>query len=110
MYEQLESDLYAPTLGSDLHRNIGDMVESPMMQFLMASTLNAWTLDEENWMTAWHSPDYIRLALTQNLAMSGVSSIQKAANVSQSQGWAVTSQGLSIICGLPRSGREVETE
>lgn len=98
MYEQLESDLYAPTLGSDLHRNIGDMVESPMMQFLMASTLNAWTLDEENWMTAWHSPDYIRLALTQNLAMSGVSSIQKAANVSQSQGWAVTSMLARGVC------------
>ena len=75
------------------------MVKSPMMQFLMASALNAWALDEGNWETAWHSPDYIRLALIQNLAMSGVTSIQSAANVSQSKGWAVTSmlaRGVSI--------------
>ncbi len=98
MYEQLESGLFAPPLGPDLHRKTGDMVKSPMMQFLMASALNAWALDEENWETAWHSPDYIRLALIQNLAMSGVTSIQSAANVSQSKGWAVTSMLARGVC------------
>ena len=99
MYEQLDSGLYPPSLGADLHRKMEAMVESPMVQFLMINTFNAWVLDEEHWTTAWNFPAYTRLALIQNLAMSGITSIQTAANIPQSKGWAVTSmmaRGVSI--------------
>ena len=98
MYERLESGLYTPSMGPDPYWKMEEMVRSPMMQFLMASTLNAWVFDEDNWVTAWHSPDYIRLALIQNLAMSGVTLIQHAANVSQSKGWTVTSIIARSVC------------
>ena len=99
MYEQLENGLYIPSLDANLQQKMTDMVESPMMQFLTLSTLNAWALDEENWATAWNLPAYTRLALTQDLAMSGITLIQNTANASQSKGWAVTSmmaRGVSI--------------
>lgn len=98
MYEQLESGLYTPSMGPDPYWKMEDMVRSPMMQFLMASTLNAWVVDEENWMSAWHSPAFIRLALIQELTMYGVTSIQGAADASQSKGWAVTSMLARSVC------------
>lgn len=98
MYEQLESHLYTPSMGPDPYRKMEDMGRSPMVQFLMASTLNAWAVDEENWMSAWGSPVFIRLALIQELTMYGVTSIQSAANAPQSKGWAVTSMLARSVC------------
>ena len=67
------------------------MTESPMMQFLMLSVFNSWTLDEENWKAMWHSPTYGQLALISDVTMQGIKAIQRADHVSQSKGWAVTS-------------------
>ena len=96
--EQMDG-LYAPPLSMAQDQNIRGMVESPMMQFLMLSTLNAWALDEENWTTAWNLPVYTRLALIQDVTMCGITLIQNANNTSQSKGWAVTSmlaRGVSL--------------
>lgn len=98
MYEQLENSLYTPSLGAELHQKMEAMVASPMMQFLLISTVNAWVLDEENWTTAWNFPAYTRLALIQNLAMSGITSIQSAADIPQSKGWTVTSIMARGVC------------
>ncbi len=98
-YEQLESGIYIPSLSNETDNQAREMVESPMMQFLMLNVFNAWARQEGNYKTAWHSPVYAQLALVQDTAMHGVKLIQEADYVPQSKGWAVTSllaRGVSL--------------
>ena len=99
MHEQLESGLYAPVSRSEEESLAHELVYSPMMQYLMSNVFNAWVVDEENYKVAWHSPVYAQLALVQDLTMQGVTLIQRAKGVPQSEGWAVTSmlvRGISL--------------
>ena len=78
---------------------IKEMVESPMMEYLMLNVFNAWAVNEGNHRTAWNSPVYAQLALVQETTMRGIDLIQQADYVSQSKGWAVTSmlaRGVSL--------------
>ena len=82
--EQLEN-------GLEVDDPVKEMVESPMMQYLMLNVLNAWAVDEGNHRTAWHSPVYAQLLLVQATTMQGIDLIKKSDDVPQSKGWAITS-------------------
>ena len=84
-----------PATGDELK----EMVDSPMMRYLMLNVLNNWAVNEANFRTAWFSPVYNQLVLVQDLTMQGVSLIQSAEGVSHAKGWAVSSmlaRGVSL--------------
>ena len=98
-HEQLGNGLYVPALSPERGSQIKEMVESPMMQYLMFSVFNAWAVNEGNHRTAWNSPVYAQLALVQEITMQGIDLIRKADGVPQSKAGAVTSmlaRGVSL--------------
>ena len=98
-HEQLDSGLYVPALSSGVEAQIKEMVESPMMQYLILNVFNAWAVNEGNYRNAWSSPVYAQLALIQETIMQGIDLIKKADGVPQSKRWAVTSmlaRGVSL--------------
>ena len=90
-FEQSTSGLYLPFTGPVTADELMEMVESPLMQFLIRNVFNAWALDSGNYKTAWNSPIYSHLSLVQDTTMQGINLIQGANDVPQSKGWAVTS-------------------
>ena len=97
--KQLENGLYVPDPNQEVEELMKQMVESPMMQYLMLNVFNAWAVDEGNHRTAWRSPVYAQLLLIQKTTMQGIDLIQKSDDVPQSKGWAVTSmlaRGVSL--------------
>ena len=98
-FEQLKSGLYIPNLSPDRGAELREVVESPLMRYLMLNILNGWVFSEGNYNPAWNSPIYDRLLQVQGLTMRGVDLIQKAKDVPQSKGLAVTSmlaRGVSL--------------
>ena len=98
-FEQLNSGLYIPSLHPDKDAELREMIESPLMHYLMLNVVNNWVLNEGNYKTAWNSPIYSQLLQVQDLTMRGVVLIQEAKGVPQSKGWAVTSmlaRGVSL--------------
>ena len=97
--KQLESGLYVPDLGLEVEDRIKEMVESPMIQYIMLNVFNAWAVNEGNHRTAWNSPVYAQLLVVQAKTMQGIDLINKSDDVPQSKGWAVTSmlaRGVSL--------------
>ena len=97
--KQLESGLYVPGLGLGVESQIKEMIESPMIEYIMLNVFNAWAVNKENHKTAWHSPVYAQLLLVQATTMQGIDLIKKSDDVPQSKGWAVTSmlaRGVSL--------------
>ena len=97
--KQLDSGLYVPGLSAAAEDQMREMVESPMMQYIMLSVFNAWAVNEGNHRTAWNSPVYAQLLLVQQMTMQGIDLIQQADGVPQSKGCAVTSmlaRGVSL--------------
>ncbi len=88
---QLNSGLYVPNLGTEADDQIREMVESPMMQYIMLNVFNAWAVNDGNYRIAWNSPVYAQLLLVQQMTMQGIDLIRQADDVPQSKGWAVTS-------------------
>ena len=98
-HEQLDSGLYVPALSPGVEAQMKEMVESPMMQYLILNVFNAWAVNEGNHRNAWISPVYAQLALVQETIMQGIDLIKKADGVPQSKGWAVSSmlaRGVSL--------------
>ena len=98
---QLDSGLYVPSLSTETEDQIREMVESPMMQYIMLTVFNAWAVNEGNHQTAWNSSVYAQLLLVQQMTMRGIDLIQLAEGVPQSKGWTVTSM-LARGVGLAR--------
>ena len=97
--KQMGNGLYVPDPNLEVEEPIKEMVESPMMQYLMLNVFNAWAVNEGNHRTAWHSPVYAQLLLIQATTMQGIDLIQKSDDVTQSKGWTVTSmlaRGVSL--------------
>ena len=97
--KQLESGLKVPDLSLGVEDRIKEIVESPMMQYIMLNVFNAWVVNEENHRTAWNSPVYAQLLLVQATTMKGIDLIKKSDDVPKSKGWAVTSmmaRGVSL--------------
>ena len=90
-FEQSTSGLYLPFRGPEMADHLKEMVESPLMQFLIRNVFNAWALESGNYKTAWNSPIYSHMSLVQDTTMQGITLIQRANDVPQSKGWAVTS-------------------
>ncbi len=90
-FEQSTSGLYLPFTGPVTADDLKEMVESPLMQFLIRNVFNDWALDSGNYKTAWKSPIYSHLSLVQDTTMQGIYLIQGANDVPQSKGWAVNS-------------------
>ena len=88
---ELESGLYAPDLTQGVEDQIKEMVESPMIQYIMLNVFNAWAINEGNHRTAWNSPVYAQLLRVQATTMQGIDLIKESDDVSQSKRWAVTS-------------------
>ncbi len=98
-YEELDSGLYVPPLPTDLHARMERMVRSPMMEYLMRATFNEWALGEGNWETTWDLPVYAKLAMIQEVTMTGVDLIKRCDDLRPSKGWALTSmmaRGISL--------------
>ena len=89
--KQSASGLDVPDLSLGVETQIKEMVESPMMQYLMLNVFNAWAVNEENYRTTWNSPVYAQLLLIQATTMQGIDLIQKADDVPKNKGLAVTS-------------------
>lgn len=98
--EQLTSGLYVPSTTSPRADDLPkEMVESPMIQYIILNVFNAWAVNEGNHRTAWNSPVYAQLLLVQQITMHGVDLIQKANDVPHSKRQAVTSmlaRGVSL--------------
>ena len=90
-FEQSTSGLYLPFTGPVTDNELKEMVESPLMQFMIRNVFNAWAIDSGNYKTAWNSPIYSHLSLVQDTTMQGITLIQRGNDAPQSKGWAVTS-------------------
>ena len=90
-YEQSTSGLFVPSVSQEIDDQMDEMVKSPMMQFLIRSIFNAWTVNDQNYMIAWNSPVYVQLSTVQGITMQGIDLIKEANNLPQSKGWAITS-------------------
>ena len=97
--DRLRSGLGSPNTMPGMGDNLRDMVESPMMRYLMLNVFNGWAVNEANFRTAWYSPVFNQLVLVQDLTMRGVTLIQRAEGVPLGKGWAVSSmlaRGVSL--------------
>lgn len=96
---QRDSGLYVPGWSTEAEYQVGEMAESPMMEYIMLSVFSAWAVNEGNYRTAWNSPVYAQLLLVQQMTMRGIDLIRQADGVPQSKGWTVTSmlaRGVSL--------------
>ena len=97
--DELKSGLYVPNASSRDEDELREMIESPMMRYLMLNVFNDWAVNEGNYRTAWNSPVYYQLLVVQDLTMQGVTLIQKAEGIPQGKGRTVTSmlaRGVSL--------------
>lgn len=98
-FEETASGLYVPSLPAAVESRMERMVHSPMMEYLMVSTLSEWAWGEGNWETTWYLPIYSQLAMIQAVTITGIDLIQKCNDLPDSKGFALTSmmaRGISL--------------
>ena len=98
-FEEMASGLYVPPLHTDVQDRMERMVRSPMMEYLMVSTLSEWAWGEGDWEETWNLPDFSQLAMIQEVTITGINLIQQCNDLPQSKGFALTSmmaRGISL--------------
>ena len=98
-FEEMASGLYVPPLPTAVESRMERMVRSPMMEYLMVSTLNEWAWGEGNWETTWYLPIYSQLAMIQVVTIAGIDLIKQCNDLPESKGLALISmmaRGISL--------------